>query len=84
VSQVLASLKKYIQMEKFKPAIVEQVSRAAKSLCEWVIAIDIYAQVYKTIEPKRMKLTEAEENLKVPTPPPLTPFPLSGFGRQTV
>jgi hypothetical protein len=29
--------------------------QAAKSLCMWVRAIDLYARVYRTVEPKRQK-----------------------------
>jgi dynein heavy chain len=61
-------------MEVFNPAAVEKVSRAAKSLCQWVIAIDVYAGVYKTIEPKRARLAEAEETVSVRTPIYITLF----------
>lgn len=52
-------------MEQFTPAVVEKVSKAAKSLCMWVRAMDVYSEVYKQVAPKKQKLQEAEENLQV-------------------
>jgi len=34
-------------------------------MCLWVRAIDIYARVFKEVEPKKAKLRQAEEELKV-------------------
>ena len=41
----LKKLGKYIKNEDFVPDKVEKVSKAAKSLCMWVKAIDVYAKV---------------------------------------
>ena len=38
-------LGKYIKNEDFVPDKVEKVSKAAKSLCMWVKAMDVYAKV---------------------------------------
>ena len=38
---------------KFVPEIVEKTSKACKSMCLWVRAMDLYARVVKTVEPKR-------------------------------
>lgn len=50
---MLKKLKKYIENPKFVPEIVEKTSKACKSMCLWVRALDLYAKVYRTVEPKR-------------------------------
>ncbi|XP_075260085.1 dynein axonemal heavy chain 6-like isoform X4 [Convolutriloba macropyga] len=60
---ILRKLKKYIENPKFQPDQVEKVSKACKSLCMWVRAMDLYAKVYKTVEPKRQKLAQAQGEL---------------------
>ena len=60
---MVQKLQKYIKNPKFIPETVEKVSRACKSLCMWVIAMDTYAKVHKTVEPKRAKLAEARSEL---------------------
>ena len=50
--------------EKFLPDTVGKVSKAAKSLCMWVRAMDTYARVAKTVEPKKQKLMGAQKKLK--------------------
>ncbi|XP_013408536.1 dynein heavy chain 6, axonemal [Lingula anatina] len=61
---MLKKLKKYIENPKFNPETVEKVSKACKSLCMWVNAMDLYARVYRTVEPKRQKLAAAESELE--------------------
>jgi dynein heavy chain len=56
-------LQKYVKMEQFVPETVKKVSAAAMSLCMWVRAMDIYARVARSIEPKKAKLAGAEESL---------------------
>ena len=57
------ALQKYIQMEDFQPDIVGKVSSAAKGLCMWCRAMDVYARVAKEVEPKKAKLAEANSQL---------------------
>ncbi|CRK89849.1 CLUMA_CG003435, isoform A [Clunio marinus] len=57
-------LKPYIDHKDFQPAIVEKVSKTARSMCSWVIAMNKYAEVYKDIEPKVRKRDDAEYELK--------------------
>ena len=52
---MVKKLQKYINNPKFQPEVVEKVSKACKSLCMWVIAMDTYAKVHKTVEPKRAR-----------------------------
>eukprot|EP00767_Chilomastix_cuspidata_P003405 gnl/Chilomastix_cuspidata/3528.p1 GENE.gnl/Chilomastix_cuspidata/3528~~gnl/Chilomastix_cuspidata/3528.p1 ORF type:complete len:4397 (+),score=382.77 gnl/Chilomastix_cuspidata/3528:1904-13192(+) len=56
-------LRKYIQEPEFKPENVARVSVAARSLCMWVIAIDVYAGVFKDVKPKRERLHAANKEL---------------------
>ena len=51
----IKKLKKYIENPKFVPDIVEKTSKACKSMCLWVRALDKYGKVFRTVEPKRAK-----------------------------
>lgn len=64
-NQTLRKLQTYINDPNFKKDVVEKISRAAGSLCEWVIAMDMYARISRNIEPKRNKLQQAESDLKI-------------------
>ena len=63
--KTIKKLQKYLKMEDFNPEAVGRVSSAAKSLCMWVIAMDTYSAVSKTVEPKKKMLAEAESTLAV-------------------
>ena len=60
---MIKKLKKYVDDESFLPEIVEKQSRAAKSLCMWCRAMDVYSAVAKDVEPKRQALASAQESL---------------------
>jgi len=60
---VVRKLKKYVDDPNFQPDIVAKQSNAAKSLCMWCRAMDVYHEVAKVVEPKRVKLREAEASL---------------------
>lgn len=60
---VQKKLKKYTEQPNFTPEAVEKVSRAAKSICMWVCAIELYSKVYKDVTPKRKRLEEAQQSL---------------------
>lgn len=64
-NQTLRKLQTYIQNPDFNKDTVAGVSRAAGSLCEWVVAMDKYSKISRNIEPKRNRLQQAEANLKV-------------------
>ena len=53
-----------MKMADFNPADVKKVSTACGSLCMWVRAMDTYARVAKTVEPKKAKLKEATGKLQ--------------------
>ena len=61
----LKKVKPYIDNPEFIPEEVVKVSKACRSMCLWVRAIDIYARVFKEVEPKKAKLKQAEDELKI-------------------
>ncbi|XP_078532463.1 dynein axonemal heavy chain 6-like [Lissotriton helveticus] len=61
--QILQKLQKYINNPDFVPEKVEKVSKACKSMCMWVRAMDLYSRVVKEVEPKRQKLAAAQAEL---------------------
>ena len=56
-------VRRYIDNPRFIPDEVGKVSRICSSLCMWVRAIDLYAKIFKSIEPKRIRLLQAESEL---------------------
>ncbi|XP_074052253.1 dynein axonemal heavy chain 6 isoform X2 [Macrotis lagotis] len=60
---ILAKLQRYINNPDFVPEKVEKVSKACKSMCMWVRAMDLYSRVIKEVEPKRQKLFAAQIEL---------------------
>ncbi|XP_001354829.2 dynein heavy chain 6, axonemal [Drosophila pseudoobscura] len=61
---VLKKVKKYIDHKDFNPAKFEKVSKVAKSVSMWVIAMDKFSKVYKVVEPKIKRKEAAESELK--------------------
>ncbi|BFG02702.1 dynein heavy chain 6 axonemal [Drosophila madeirensis] len=61
---VLKKVKKYIDHKDFNPAKFEKVSKVAKSVSMWVIAMDKFSKVYKVVEPKIKRKEAAEAELK--------------------
>merc|ERR1719498_2214096 len=59
----LRKMEKYTKDPNFTPKLVQNVSAAAGALCQWVHAMKIYAEVYREVEPKRLKLRNAQEAL---------------------
>jgi glutamate formiminotransferase len=49
----------YIEMEEFHPDKVAKVSKACKSICQWVRAMYVYHNVALQVEPKRQALAQA-------------------------
>ncbi|XP_015770017.1 PREDICTED: dynein heavy chain 6, axonemal-like [Acropora digitifera] len=60
---MLKKLKKYIDNPKFTPENVEKVSKACRSMVMWVRAMDLYARVFRTVEPKKKRLAAAQVEL---------------------
>ncbi|RVE50586.1 hypothetical protein evm_004813 [Chilo suppressalis] len=63
--KTLKKIGTYTAKQDFDPEIVGTVSAAAKSLCLWVRAIEKYGKVYKIVKPKKERLEEALESLRM-------------------
>ncbi|CAH2306581.1 dynein heavy chain 7, axonemal [Pelobates cultripes] len=57
--------KNYITNAEFVPDKIRNASTAAEGLCKWVIAMDSYDKVAKVVAPKKIKLNQAQSELKV-------------------
>ena len=62
--RVLKKIGQYVAQPDFMPDIVGRVSVAAKSLCMWVRAMEVYGRIYRVVEPKRQRLNAATTQLK--------------------
>merc|ERR1712196_690190 len=60
----LRKIQKYTMDPSFTPMLVAKASSVAAAFCEWVHSIVIYAVVSKEVEPKRVKLRNAQEKLQ--------------------
>jgi dynein heavy chain len=63
----LKKLRKYTVKEEFEVDSVGRVSKAAKSLCMWCHAMDVYSAVAKEVGPKKAKLDAMNKVLKEAT-----------------
>ncbi|XP_048885226.1 dynein axonemal heavy chain 2 [Brienomyrus brachyistius] len=61
--QVLKKISQYCTQADFQPEIIGRVSLAAKSLCMWVRAMEMYGRLYRVVQPKRTKLEVARSQL---------------------
>ncbi|CAJ1086733.1 dynein heavy chain 2%2C axonemal-like [Xyrichtys novacula] len=61
--RVLRKIGQYCKQLDFQPDIIGKVSLAAKSLCMWVRAMEVYGRIYKVVEPKRTQLNSAMTQL---------------------
>ncbi|XP_054907024.1 dynein axonemal heavy chain 2 isoform X1 [Poeciliopsis prolifica] len=57
--RVLKRIGQYCRQVDFQPEIIGKVSLAAKSLCMWVRAMEVYGRIYREVEPKRALLNTA-------------------------
>lgn len=62
--RVLKKIAKYTTNPDFQPDKVESVSLAAKSLCMWVRAMEMYGKIFKVVQPKRERYNQAMAQLK--------------------
>ncbi|KAK0176317.1 hypothetical protein PV328_000464 [Microctonus aethiopoides] len=62
--KLLKKLQVYINNPEFVPNLVAKQSKVCKSICIWVRAIDGYAKIFRVVEPKRIKLQHAQDELK--------------------
>merc|ERR1719440_1948720 len=61
---MLTKVAKYTKDADFDPEVVGAVSKAAKSLCMWVRAMEVYGRIAKDVAPKRAKLQQAMKTLE--------------------
>lgn len=61
--RTLKKIGQYCSTDDFQPDVVGKVSSAAKSLCMWVRAMEVYGRIYRVVEPKRQRLHQAESVL---------------------
>ncbi|XP_036403568.1 dynein heavy chain 2, axonemal [Megalops cyprinoides] len=61
--RVLKKIGHYCAQADFQPEIIGRVSLAAKSLCMWVRAMEVYGRIYRVVEPKRARLHGAMSQL---------------------
>ena len=59
----LKKLKTFVNNEAFVPEKIKAKSVAGMSICMWSKAMDKYSDVKKIVEPKQVKLAEAEKEL---------------------
>lgn len=57
--------RQYSKNPDFQPDIIGRVSKACKSLCLWVLAVQRFHEVYRTVKPKEDKVNGANEALEV-------------------
>eukprot|EP01059_Diplonema_ambulator_P010461 TRINITY_DN204_c1_g2_i3.p1 TRINITY_DN204_c1_g2~~TRINITY_DN204_c1_g2_i3.p1 ORF type:complete len:3050 (+),score=1214.76 TRINITY_DN204_c1_g2_i3:4746-13895(+) len=62
--RLLASIAKFVNMPTFKPDLVGKVSKAAKGLCMWVIAMHRFGLINKDVLPKKLRLQKAQSELQ--------------------
>uniref|UniRef100_A0A8C5L4X8 Dynein axonemal heavy chain 2 n=1 Tax=Jaculus jaculus TaxID=51337 RepID=A0A8C5L4X8_JACJA len=62
--KVLKKIGAYCAQPDFQPDIIGRVSLAAKSLCMWVRAMELYGRLYRVVEPKRMRMNAALAQLQ--------------------
>ncbi|CAF0983043.1 unnamed protein product [Adineta steineri] len=58
-------LLQYSRNPEFTPDLIGKVSSACRSICKWVLAIQRYYEVYRTVKPKEEKVKTANEALSV-------------------
>ena len=58
-------IRKITVLPEFQPEAVAKQSKAATGICKWVRAMEVYDRVAKVVEPKRIALKQAEEDLSV-------------------
>ena len=62
--RVLKKIGTYTAQSDFQAEIIGRVSLAAKSLCLWVRAMELYGKIYRVVEPKRQRLEGAQSQLQ--------------------
>jgi dynein heavy chain len=61
---LMTKVSKFTSLAKFNPDEVGKQSGAAKSLCQWIRAMEMYGKILKVVAPKREKLRSNQEALE--------------------
>ncbi|XP_063786889.1 dynein axonemal heavy chain 2 [Pseudophryne corroboree] len=61
--RILKKIGQYCVLTDFFPDIVGRVSLAARSLCMWVRAMEMYGRIFRVVEPKRARMNAAMAQL---------------------
>ncbi|KAM8972622.1 dynein axonemal heavy chain 2 [Pelodytes ibericus] len=61
--RTLKKIGQYCAQPDFQPDTVGRVSLAARSLCMWVRAMEMYGRIFKVVEPKRARMNAAMAQL---------------------
>ncbi|XP_069502374.1 dynein axonemal heavy chain 2 [Ambystoma mexicanum] len=62
--RVLKKIGQYCAQPDFQAEIIGRVSLAAKSLCMWVRAMEMYGRIFRVVEPKRARMNAAMAQLE--------------------
>ncbi|RNF10287.1 1-beta dynein [Trypanosoma rangeli] len=62
--RLLDKIEKYVKRHEFTPEAASVVSKAAGGLCQWVIAIHKYGNIYKEVHPKILKNENAQQKVR--------------------
>ncbi|XP_075914114.1 dynein axonemal heavy chain 2-like [Petromyzon marinus] len=62
--RVLKKIGHYCAQPDFQPDIIGNVSGAARSLCMWVRAMEMYGRIYRIVEPKQSRLNATMAQLQ--------------------
>lgn len=62
-SRIYDRVKKITKNPDFNPTAIGKISKACKSMCAWVLALQNYTEVYRMVLPKQQKCEEAQEAL---------------------
>ncbi len=62
---MLVKLRKFTRDEGFTPKIVALHSVACQSFCEWVLAVERYAEVFRVVQPKRSVYQDVRDKLEL-------------------
>lgn len=60
---LLKKINKFTSDADFTPDAVGKVSLAAKGMCIWVRAMEVYGTIAKDVAPKRARLKAAQDNV---------------------
>lgn len=58
-----SAIRHVLEKEDFTPEILKGKANAAAGLCDWIINITTYYDVFVSVEPKKQKVAAAKEEL---------------------